>query len=228
MKQQALALAIALASCACATTYPVEDYAAFYEHQPYTVLVLPVANETTSAEAPAAFQSTLATPLLQRGYYIFPVLPTMEIMRAEGIYEGEQLLEVPPQRFNELLGADAVLYVTLHSWDTMYAILVSGVTVSMTYELVDARTGETLWKDEAQRTVNSDASGGLLAAAINAAITALSTEYVSLARQANGMALVGLPAGPLHARYDKERERYMEIAERQAEKRRREESENAD
>ena len=101
-------------------------------------------------------------------------------------------------------------------------ILASGVTVSMTYELVDARTGDTLWKDEGSRTVNSDSSGGLLAAAINAAVTALSVQYVDLARQANALALVSLPAGPLHAKFEREREKYMKIAEEQAEQRRRE------
>lgn len=215
--QAAAGAALLLGSCV--STQPVEDYAAFYERQPTTILVLPVANETTSAEAPAAFQSTIASPLLQRGYYVFPVLPTVEIMRAEGAYEGEELRAVPPQRFQELLGADAVLYVTLHGWDTVYAVLASGVTVSMTYELVDAETGTTLWKDSATRSVQSDSSGGLLAAALNAAVTALSTQYVDLARQANAQALAGLPAGPLHADHAEERERYMRLAAKQAEER---------
>jgi hypothetical protein len=214
------ACALALLAGACASpSYPVEDYAAFYEHQPTTILVVPVVNETTSAEAPGAFQSTIASPLLQRGYYIFPVLPTIEIMHAEGVYEGEQVLNVPPARFRELLGADAVLYVTLHQWDTSYMVLASGVTVSMTYELVDTATGETLWKDEATRTVQSDSSGGLIAAVVSAAMTAVSYEYVDLARQANTDALLGLPAGPLHPDHAEERESYMRIAEEQAEER---------
>ena len=210
-----LIASLLLSASACQTSRPVEDYARFYELQPSTILVLPVENETTSAEAPTAFQSTIASPLIKRGYYTLPVLPTIEIMRAEGVYEGEQLREVPPQRYKELLGADAVLHITIHSWDTVYLILASGVSVSMTYELIETGTGETLWKDSGTRTVQSDSSGGLLAAAINAAVTALATEYVDLASQANAMALKSLPAGPHSEKYEHEREKYMRTAAEQ-------------
>ncbi len=220
-----VSLLVVLFASSCATTYPVEDYALFYERQPRTILILPVFNETTSAEAPAAFQSTIASPLIQRGYYIFPTLPTIAIMRAEGVFEGEQLKSVPPQRYKELLDADAVLYITIHSWDTTYLVIASGVSVSMTYELVDTETGETLWKDSGTRTVQSDSSGGLIGAMINAALTALTVEYVDLARSANAQALDSLPAGPMHADYEEERSKYMEIAVEQAEKRKKEAAE---
>lgn len=209
---------VSLASCAA--THPVSDYAAFYESQPESILVVPVANETTSSEAPLAFMSTIATPLLQRGYYVFPVLPTVEIMKVEGIYEGEQLQDVPPRRFKELLGADAVLFVTIHSWDTVYLVLASGVSVSMTYRLVDTSTGQTLWLDQETRSISSDSGGGdLISAAISAALTALTIEYIELAREANGLALASLPAAPGHPDFEREREKYMKIAEEQARRR---------
>jgi hypothetical protein len=211
-----LASLLLLALCSCKTSYPVEDYELFYDRQPKSILVLPVFNETTSAEAPAAFQSTIGRPLINRGYYILPVLPTIDILRAEGVFEGEQLKNVPPIRFKETLGADAVLYVTIHSWDTTYLVLASGVEVSMTYELIDTESGETMWRDNARRSIQSDSSGGLLAALVNAAVTALNVKYVDLARKANSMALVGLPAGPMHPRFDVERERYLAIAAKQA------------
>ncbi len=216
MRQLALALFVVILACACTATPAVDDYAAFYEHQPRTILVLPVRNETTSAEAPGAFQSTIASPLIQRGYYIFPVLPTLDVMRAEGIFEGEELVGTPPARFKELLGADAVLYITLHTWDTSYAVLASGVTVAMTYQLVDTSTGATLWKDDAKRTIQSQASGSLLAMAINAAITAMSTQYVYLAREANIAALASLPAGQMNRNFETERTRYLDVAARAA------------
>ena len=42
---------------------------------------------------------------------------------------------------------------------------------------------------------------------------------VDLARQANAMALVSLPAGPLHERYEDDRARYMKIAAKETAKR---------
>lgn len=216
--------ATVLVLASCATKAPIKDYQAFYDHQPTSILVVPVFNETTSAEAPGAFQSTIARPLIERGYYVFPVQPTAAILQSEGVFEGGQLREVPPSVFAEHLGTDAILYVTLHAWDTSYAVLASSVEVSMTYSLVDALSGELLWEDTGSRTINSSSSSSsgniiadLLVAAVSAAVTAAGVEYVPLARDANKIALVSLPAGPLSAQFDAERGRYLAQAASQEE-----------
>ena len=169
-----------------------------------SILVLPVINETTSAEAPEAVLCTIGNPLIQRGFYVLPVIPSIEILRLEGLYEGGQLADIPASSFGEYLGADAVLYITLHSWDTNYAVLASSVSVAMTYTLVDTATGMTLWEDSGVRVVTSDTSqssgnplADLIAMAVSAAVTAAVQEYVPLARQANVQALRSLPIGPI-------------------------------
>jgi len=209
MKELLLFGALVLASCNSAPP-PVADYHAFYESQPFSVLVLPVFNETTSAEAPESFQCTIANPLIQRGYYVCPVTAASEIFRSQGLFEGAQLKDVDPSVFREVLGVDAVLYVTLHAWDTNYVILASNVSVSMTYALVDTATGAVLWQDSRTQVVSSDSSSGsLLGILINAAITAASVDYVPLARQANAVALQSLPAGPLSPNFEAERDAYL-------------------
>lgn len=198
-----------LASCAVEAP-PVDDYHLFYERQPTSILILPVVNETTAAEAPDSFNCTIANPIIQRGYYVYPVAPSVAILQSQGVFEGEQIKSIHPSVFKDVLGADAVLYVTLHSWDTSYAVVASGVSVSMTYELVDAASGETLWKDSRTQAVSSDSSSGsLIVMMINAAMTAATTSYVQLARQANAVALKSLPAGPLSANYEAEKNRYL-------------------
>lgn len=209
MKQILIWVFFLLASCVTPPP-PVEDYQAFYDSQPASILVLPVFNETTSAEAPESFQATIATPLIQRGYYVFPVTPASAIFQSQGLFEGEQLKEVHPSVFREVLGVDAVLYVTLHAWDTNYLVLASSVSVSMTYQLVDAASAAILWQDSRTQTVSSDtSSGSLLGLLVNAAITAASVDYVPLARQANAVALQSLPAGPLSPRYEAERAAFL-------------------
>jgi len=193
----------------CQANRPVADYDRFYERQPKTILVLGVVNETSSAEAPAAFASTIASPLIKRGYVVLPVLPSVDLLRSEGIYEGEQITSASFKAFRDLLGADAVLQVTLHSWDTVYLVFASGVEVHMTYRLFDTETGEVLWEDTARRTVQSDSSGHPIAAIINAAVTAMAVQYVELARLANAEGLRTLPAGPVSQAYNAERERYL-------------------
>lgn len=214
MKNLLLVL-VAASAGACQTARPVADYERFYDRQPGTVLVLPVINETTSAEAPAAFSSTIASPLLRRGYSVLPVLPSADLLRAEGIYDGEQVSNESLDAFRELLGAEAVLQVVLHSWDTVYIILASAVEVDMTYTLFDTETKEVLWSDRATHTIQSDSGGGsLLAAAINAAVTAAAVQYVDLAREANVYALRSLPAGPYSPKFAEERTRYLELQAR--------------
>lgn len=205
---------IATLLAGCQTTEPV-DWSHYYEHQPTSILVLPVVNETTAADAPIAFGSTITHPLVERGYYVFPIQPTLEILQANGIYEGGQLMSVDPSKFLEVLGADSVLYVTLHAWDTNYMVIASSVEVSMTYRLVDTHSGEVLWeRDESQVVSSGSGSSGspladLLSAAVSAAVTAASTDYVPLARQANAAALVGLPPGVLRADHAEVRERLL-------------------
>jgi hypothetical protein len=195
-----LSIALTLFAPSCAMSTP--DVVVPLEQR--SILVLPVVNQTTSAEAPEAVLCTIGNPLIQRGFYVLPVIPSIEILRAEGLYEGGQLADIAPSAFGEHLGADAVLYITLHSWDTSYAVLASSVSVAMTYTLVDTATGATLWEDSGARVITSDTSqssgnpfADLIAMAVSAAVTAAAQEYVPLARQANVQALRSLPIGPI-------------------------------
>ena len=199
---------------ACQTSSPVRDYTQFYAEKPFTVVVPPVRNETADAEAPRFFLATITKPLVDRGYYVIPVEATADILAAEGLADGGALAEVAPTRFFDYLGADAVLYVTLLSWDTTYAVLVSQVRLTMHYQLVSTHSGSVLWETTHTQVVQSDTGGGLLAAAINAALTAATTDYVPMAMQANQMACSTLPAGPYHAQFEQEKERLLKPAKR--------------
>jgi hypothetical protein len=217
--KRAMALLALLAGCSTTAPEP-PDYSKFYAHQPTTILVLPVINQTTAADAPIAFSSTILHPLVERGYYIFPLPATLEILQANGIYEGGQLENVDPTKFAEILGVDALLYVTLHAWDTNYAVIASSVEVAMSFRLDDARTGETIWENSVQRSVSSGSGGSgdlladLLIAVVDAATTAAATDYVPLARDANAGALASLPPGPL--RDDHQAVRTQLLADRAA------------
>ena len=209
MKLYLLAPALASLSISCEAPRPIHDYQRFYERQPQTVLVLPVINKTTSAEAPAAFSSTISSPLIQRGYSVLPVLPSAELLRTEGIYEGEEVAIENLRPFKDLIGADSVLRVTIHDWETVYMVLASAVEVEMTYELFDTETGEILWETSGRQSLQSDSSGSILTAVVNAAITAASTRYVDLARRANIYALTSLPAGPFSVHFERDRTQYL-------------------
>lgn len=62
------------------------------------------------------------------------------------------LQEVAPQRLGEALGADAIIYGKLSNWDKSYLAIHSSITISAGIQLVDARSGEVLWKSDYKKT----------------------------------------------------------------------------
>ena len=193
-----LVLLLTLAGCASvedeAVDYSAEE--AWYQRAPTSVVVLPARNDTTAVEAGRLFISTITRPLVERGYYVFPPEITAEILRREGIYD-EQAWDVPPQNFRRYLGADAVLYVRIENWDTSYMVVASSVAVTLEYRLVDTASGETIWEDRqvVARTsgdsyqVQGDAISWLIVSTVSATVTALTTNYVTLANEANTLAV---------------------------------------
>lgn len=191
------------------------EYAQFYAKQPRSIVVVPAVNESPEVSAGEVFMSTVSSPLAERGYYVFPVYVTDVLLRDLGLTEPGLIHQVPPQKFNELFGADAVLFITIRDWSTKYIVLNSTVTVTMDYSLVDARSGDVLWKRS--RSVAKSSGGGgsgnpiadLIVMSIDAAVNALATDYRPLAQQANWTLLaapgVGLPAGPRSPAFGQDR-----------------------
>ncbi len=195
-----------------------KDYSVFYAHPPRSIVVVPALNNTTEINAPPVFASTITAPLAERGYYVFPVYLTDILLKDIGLSEAGHIHQLPPSRFLDLFGADAVLFVTIEDWSTKYILISSSVVVDMKYELKDTRTGLSLWQGEQQVVHNSDAGGGgggliagLIVMAVQAAITAITVDYMPLARQANQMVFLppkGLPAGPYNPEYKTDQSKF--------------------
>ena len=209
MKKTFLGLIVAMFFVSgCSTTMQKKDYSAFYAHSPRSIVVVPALNNTTEINAPSVFASTITAPLAERGYYVFPVYLTDILLKDIGLSEAGHIHQLPPSRFLDLFGADAVLFVTIEDWSTKYIIISSSVVVHMKYELKDTRTGLSLWQGEQQAVHSSGGGGGgiagLIVMAIDAAVTAMVVDYMPLARQANQMVFLpskGLPAGPYNPEY---------------------------
>ena len=67
-------------------------------------------------------------------------------LRKEGLDTWDSMKSVPPQRWGELLGAEAVVFGEVTHFDYYYAFLYSQLAVGLSLEMIDTRTGETLWK----------------------------------------------------------------------------------
>ena len=211
-----------LAACAAlwlsgCVTQPKPDYSNFFDHQPRSILVVPPANKTTAVDAPAVFLTTVSAAFAERGYYVFPVFLVQDILNDLGATDEGAIAAIPPEKFKEVFGTDSILYVTITDWTTTYVVLSSNITVGAEYRLVDAGTGAVLWTGT-QKVIQSSGGGGggglagLIVAAVQAAVTATTVQYRPIAIQANNMAAsrsgYGLPAGPYHPEFQKDREQF--------------------
>ncbi|MGB3210239.1 MAG: GNA1162 family protein [Desulforhopalus sp.] len=188
----------------------MSEFPLMYEESPASILILPPINESTAAEAKEYYSTTIQEPLAYNGYYTFPYPITADILRMEGIYDSELLVNMPLAKFKEYFGADAVLFTSIKKWDVSYMVLASSLTVSIDCDLKSTISEQTIWNYTG--TVVVDLSGGntgggiagLVAQAIVTAVNTAMADYVPYARQANYRALASMPCGKHHSQHNKD------------------------
>ncbi|XPV74920.1 MAG: GNA1162 family protein [Desulfovibrio sp.] len=206
---------LALLSGCAAKVEPIpkkDVYPSMYEEAPASILILPPINLTTAADAKIFYSTTIQEPLSGFGYYTFPFPIIEEILKHEGIYDTQQLYEIPVDKFKEYFGAEAVLFTKITDWDVAYAVIGSYLTVGFEGEIRSTTTNDVLWKNKSVITV--DLSGGnsggglagLLAKMIVAAINTAKADYVPYARLANYRLFSPIPVGKYHAKFGLDKE----------------------
>ncbi len=196
----------------CATYITKDEFAPqMYSEHPVSILVLPPINNSTAADAKEYYTTTVAEPLTNTGYYVFPMEVVYDVLQQEGLYDTETMLNVPVEKFYDYFGADAVLYVTINKWDTQYLITSGSVNVQATCELKSTHTGELLWFYDEEIDVNTSGSNagaggwvGLIAQVVTTAVQTAAQDYVPIARDVNKKIFMALPVGKYGKRYDKD------------------------
>ena len=133
-------------------------------------------------------------------------------MEEEGLADANLVHSADPTRLGELYGADAILYITIENWETVYLVVHAETTVSLNYVLKSGKTGEVLWRrrssvsdsPEIESTGDDDGVVGVLAGlvvmSVASAVHKATADYIPLAQQANRKAIhndrKGLPSGP--------------------------------
>jgi hypothetical protein len=188
------------------------EFPLMYQEQPASILILPPMNESTAADAKEYYSTTIQEPLAFSGYYTFPYPITADILKMEGIYDSELLINMPLAKFKEYFGADAVLFTSIKNWDLSYMVLASTLTVSIDCNLKSTTSNQTLWKYTGTVVVDlsgGNTGGGLTGLIVKAVITAASSamaDYVPYARQANYRALASIPLGKYHAQHNQDQD----------------------
>lgn len=197
---------LSLTGCVQTKPFTKQDaYPKMYQAAPKSILVVPAVNRSTAADAPDLYSTTIAQPLAEAGYYVMPIPLTNLLLQQEGIVDGEQLREVNPGKFKQLMGADTVLFVTINQWDTNYYVTGGNVTVGAEFDLVDTSSGETLWFYHSVVVHDTSGnSGNLLADIISTAIDTATTDYVPIAHIVNQKMVSALPVGIYHQRHQQD------------------------
>ena len=110
------------------------------------VAVLPVSNQSKNLEASSLFRDKVLEAIYFKGYPKIPLNVIDEkLSKLYKDYQQPKVESVTPRSVGELLGVDAVLYVTLKECDTSFVLLYSTTSVSAIFDLRSARTNDSLW-----------------------------------------------------------------------------------
>ncbi len=203
--------ALAALVAACGVSGPAsKDYTAYRAAAPRSIVVVPVINHSQEVEASDLFLSTLAIPLAERGYYVFPINMVKSMMEQDGLADPMLVHSADTTMLAGLFGADAVLYVEILDWRSQYNVLSAAIIVDFLYTLKDGRTGQLLWQEQ-EKYIHSESGGSgnifadLIATAITAAVQSTTADYTPMAHAANATALLrdgqGIPRGPYSPGY---------------------------
>ena len=180
-----------------------DEYPGMYKEKPISITVLPITNNTTAADSSNLYLSTLAEPLSNMGYYVFPIEITNEIFVREGISSGKQLENIPATRYRELFGTDTVLSISINKWNTSYLVLAGNVSVELECKITSTKTGEILWSKSGEISIPiQENSGNPLIDVIMIAVKTAAVDYVPVARRLNEKIFNRLPAGKYSNHYE--------------------------
>jgi len=198
---------LTLAGCA---TKPY-DYTNYRAHPPRSILVLPPLNESTDIRGTYGYLSTVTRPIAELGYYVYPVVVVDHFFKENGMPTPGEMVQAPLDKIREIVGADAVLYITLRQYGTRYQVISSTTVVVAVAKLVDTRTGALLWQGTLAAQDSSGGSGSILADLVGALIMQVvghSTDHAhDVAGMANAQLAIkdrGLLYGPYSPKYGQE------------------------
>lgn len=182
------------------------DYTTYRAHPPRSILVLPPMNESTDIRGTYGYLSTVTTPLAELGYYVFPVAVADQFLKENGQPSAGEMHQIPPAKIREIIGADAILYVTLTKYGTKYQVINSATVVSLKASLVDTATGLTLWEGTAAAEKDSNSGSNniladLVVAAVEQAVNNSTDEAHAVCPLANAQLLLRKNHGLLYGPY---------------------------
>jgi hypothetical protein len=204
---------VLLMGAGCATKPAPYDYAAFREAKPATLLVMPPVNLSPDVKATPAVWSQATRPLAEAGYYVLPAKLVDETLKQNGVHTAAEAQDIPLSKLREVFGADAAVFLKVHSYGTSYHLIGSETRADVEAKVVDLRSGHLLWQGRAVASSAEQAQqtqGGLAVLLVTALVKQVANSATDAAYTYAGQAndrvfrlprYNGILAGPRSPRY---------------------------
>ncbi len=182
-----------------------QQFPNMYEEEPIALLVMPPINETTNVEAKELLYTSISLPLCEAGYYVFSPHMMMTFLKEESAYDAEMFIDKDLNIFNRILGADAVIFSTIHKWQKEGF----GIRTEIEYKIVSAHTNEVLFERNCDLFLDMDSSTeASLTSMLVAAIGTALTDHIVAARKCNAYVFQDLPHGKYSDKHLKDTDEY--------------------
>ena len=126
----------------------------FAQHAPARIAVLPMDNLSLEPGVEAALYEEVYARLSAKGYIKIDVEAVRRVMEGLGIQTPGQLAGISSARLGELLRCDALLKGRVDQSTAIHMGVYDALVVSISLQLVDARTGKPLWSTEQWRAAH--------------------------------------------------------------------------
>ncbi len=114
-----------------------------------TVAILPIeVSDPDQKDAATIFRRSLYANLVQGKFNVQERYVVDSLLLRAGLTDPSHYRKVGISRLGEILGADAIVFGKVDKVERAYLVVHSSINVGVSAEMVDARTGETLWLAE--------------------------------------------------------------------------------
>ncbi|MBI5375304.1 MAG: DUF799 family lipoprotein [Candidatus Schekmanbacteria bacterium] len=142
-----IAFAILASSCTTAGKKTASPLLPYCEGgQQVKMAILPFENYSSHPDAAAMIRNNFYRALSTAKLEDIELWKIDSILDSKGIFTTDDIKKLTPQELGKMLGADLILFGAVKRQDALYMVLYSVVTVEVEINIVDAATGNTVWK----------------------------------------------------------------------------------
>jgi len=143
-----IAFAILASSCTTGkkTVSPLLPYCS--GGQQVKMAILPFENYSSHPDAADMIRNNFYKALSTSKFEDIELWKIDSILDSKGIFTSDDIKKLTPQELGKMLGADLILFGSVKRQDALYLLLYSVITVEAEINVVDAATGNTVWKGE--------------------------------------------------------------------------------